>query len=199
VTVAATDKTGTLTEGRMTVEQLVTPTAAHTLTGEGYAPEGSVSDGYGDREDLLRLARDLVLCNDADLVRDTEGSWEPVGDPMEAALVAAAYRCGLDPEVRSRYSRWAEIPFDALRRRMTTVHTTLDGTTLSSARAHQRRYSATPPCCGTPETGSPSSRRRPTGSRTTVTACSPSRTVNSPRARRWTSWSRGSGWWDSSR
>jgi Ca2+-transporting ATPase len=130
VTVAATDKTGTLTEGRMTVEQLVTPTAAHTLTGEGYAPEGSVSDGYGDREDLLRLARDLVLCNDADLVRDTEGSWEPVGDPMEAALVAAAYRCGLDPEVRSRYSRWAEIPFDALRRRMTTVHTTLDGTTL---------------------------------------------------------------------
>lgn len=95
VTVIASDKTGTLTEGRMVAER--------TWTAAGV-----------DADSLLR---DVVLCNDASLRSAT-------GDPMEVALLVAAADAGMDPaELRARYPRISEIPFDSSRRRMTTVHT----------------------------------------------------------------------------
>ncbi|GAA0319848.1 cation-transporting P-type ATPase [Actinoallomurus spadix] len=160
VTVLATDKTGTLTEGRMVARRLWTPAAEATVTGSGYAPLGevrqalrrpdsdagrpvpdpaasgrpvprsSVSGGPasgsqvpGDSmTDLLSAA---VLCNDARLVppQDPDGEWEALGDPTEAALLAAAAKRGLDrEELNARLPRVAERPFDSERKRMSTVH-----------------------------------------------------------------------------
>jgi P-type Ca2+ transporter type 2C len=139
VTVIATDKTGTLTEGRMVARRLWTPTGAATIDGVGYRPDGRIH--RDDQTVTARTAPDLAdlltaaaLCNDASLrgpEADTapassaraDADWTPVGDPTEAALLAAAGRLGLDPaELVALYPRYAEVPFDSVRKRMTTAH-----------------------------------------------------------------------------
>ncbi|WP_245714918.1 cation-translocating P-type ATPase [Micromonospora inyonensis] len=134
VTVIASDKTGTLTEGRMSVQQAVTPDGAgYAVSGTGYAPHGEVRrDGarVGVPDELRRLARAGLLCNDAALLppEPDRPEWGAVGDPLEAALVAFAARCGLDPlTTRTAWPRVAEHPFDQANRRMTTVHRTCEG------------------------------------------------------------------------
>ncbi|MGC1213992.1 MAG: HAD-IC family P-type ATPase, partial [Micromonospora sp.] len=134
VTVVASDKTGTLTQGRMAVQQAVTADRArYAVTGTGYAPQGAVHRD-GTRvvvpDELRRLARAGLLCNDATLSPpdDRRPDWAAVGDPLEAALVAFAARCGLDPQAtRAAWPRVAEHPFDQDTRRMTTVHRACDG------------------------------------------------------------------------
>jgi Ca2+-transporting ATPase len=111
VTVICSDKTGTLTQNRMTVTRLE-------------APEATVRFGEdGPRGDLgaaAPLAAAGALCNDA--VLDAQGA-EAVGDPTEAALVVAAARMGLPKgELDAALPRVAEVPFDSARKRMTTVH-----------------------------------------------------------------------------
>ncbi|MGC4765573.1 cation-translocating P-type ATPase [Micromonospora sp. DT46] len=145
VTVIASDKTGTLTEGRMAVQHAVTAGGSrYGVTGSGYAPQGAVHQGGAPvavPDDLRSLARAGLLCNDATLATPTDErpEWAAVGDPLEAALVAFAGRCGLDPELtRSAWPRVAEHPFDQELRRMTTVHRSCD-----------RRYLVV--CKGAPE------------------------------------------------
>lgn len=106
VTFICTDKTGTLTENRMHVEQFLL----------GSAPQGELDL----TQELDRhLAEALVLNNDAHTHADCRDS----GEPTELALLQAARRAGLDPlVVHERYPRQSEIPFDAHRRRMLTVH-----------------------------------------------------------------------------
>ncbi|SEP89302.1 cation-translocating P-type ATPase [Streptomyces radiopugnans] len=141
VTVLATDKTGTLTEGRMVVERVWTPEGTVRLTGGGYEPAGEMlsdggsGSGAGGRGDVppapaaARAVRALLtaaaLCNDAALrpPHDDEERWTALGDPTEAALLAAASKAGLDrAEVLREHPRIGEVPFDSLRKRMTTVH-----------------------------------------------------------------------------
>lgn len=132
VTVLATDKTGTLTEGRMVVERLWAPGWEATVTGSGYRPQGEVlvepPDGHDQARALLRVA---ALCNDASLRPPRpgeDGQWSALGDPTEAALLVAATKAGLDPAVLAeRFPRVDELPFDSLRKRMTTVHRTPAG------------------------------------------------------------------------
>ncbi|TNH31129.1 cation-transporting P-type ATPase [Micromonospora orduensis] len=129
VTVIAADKTGTLTEGVMSVDRFVCADGTEiTVSGHGYDPESRTSP-RPPFPAAADLARAILLCNDAHLAPPTEDRprWAPVGDPMEAALVTAAARCGVDVAVRSRYPRVAEAPFDATRRRMTTLHQDPDG------------------------------------------------------------------------
>ena len=132
VTVIATDKTGTLTEGRMLAQRLWTPAGEATLTGSGsgYAPRGDVVrqgrplSEHGDHE-LAELLRAAVLCNDATLrpPDEDDAQWRPLGDPTEAALLAAGAKLGLDRSVLERVvPRVAELPFDSGRKRMTTAH-----------------------------------------------------------------------------
>jgi Ca2+-transporting ATPase len=124
VTVLAADKTGTLTEGRMLVERLWTPEAGEfTVTGSGYDPEGSISPA--GRGALTELLRDVVLCNDADL-QPPDGEWtrwRPMGDPTEAALLVVAAKGGARADaLRAAFPRRAEVPFDSVSKRMTTIH-----------------------------------------------------------------------------
>lgn len=130
VTVIATDKTGTLTEGRMIAQRLWTPAGEATVTGSGYAPQGDIVrhgrpvNEHGDH-DLAELLRAAVLCNDATLRPPDEDDpqWHALGDPTEAALLAAGAKLGLDRLVLEQaMPRVAELPFDSGRMRMTTVH-----------------------------------------------------------------------------
>ncbi|MEU4689948.1 cation-transporting P-type ATPase [Actinoplanes sp. NPDC023714] len=128
VTVIASDKTGTLTENRMTVQQAVTPDGArYTVTGSGYDPAGEVCRAGGGvtGAELRELARGGALCNDASLLAPDgdRAGWAAAGDPMEAALLTFAARCGLDADAeRAAAARVAERPFDQAGRRMHTVH-----------------------------------------------------------------------------
>ncbi len=124
VTVIASDKTGTLTEGRMLAERVWTREQLYVVSGAGYAPEGRIEPNGDDDRDLASLLRDIVLCSDARIRPPADGDeWIPVGDPLEAALLALAAKGGVDPDgVRDRWPRAAEIPFDSQRQRMTTLH-----------------------------------------------------------------------------
>jgi Ca2+-transporting ATPase len=142
VTVIASDKTGTLTENRMTVQQAVTADGSrYTISGIGYDPAGGITGPEGVvaivPADLRDLARGGALCNDAGLLPpDGERTrWAAVGDPMEAALLAFAGRCGLEPAADGAAApRVAEHPFDQARRRMITVHRLAGGDFLTIAK-----------------------------------------------------------------
>ena len=107
VSVICSDKTGTLTQNRMTVRKLYT--AGRVMD----ASDADFSDPI--QEPLLRSA---LLCSDATV--DEKGE---VGDPTETALVRLGEDHGFDEEAaRARWPRLAELPFDSDRKLMSTVH-----------------------------------------------------------------------------
>jgi Ca2+-transporting ATPase len=127
VTVICSDKTGTLTEGKMNVREVRLPWASYEVRGEGYSPEGTVSKGGAEAASLSEpgLAQALeaaALCNDSSMFQ-REGRWDVTEDPTEGALVVAASRAGMDVEkLRAEWSRVGEVGFTSERKRMTTVH-----------------------------------------------------------------------------
>jgi len=131
-TVICSDKTGTLTRNEMTVSRVASRGRIIGVTGTGYIPEGEFTlDGDrldpkadGDLELLLRVG---ALCNDAHLHEDSDG-WGIFGDPTEGALVVAAAKAGLGQEdLKERYPRVGEIPFESIRKRMSTIHAAPEG------------------------------------------------------------------------
>ncbi|MGZ6792166.1 MAG: cation-translocating P-type ATPase, partial [Mycobacteriales bacterium] len=134
VTVIATDKTGTLTEGLMTAEVVWTPAGPVTASGSGYEPAGALDGDPAAVRAAQALLRAVLLCNDAQLLHDGPGAdgragvWHVAGDPMEGALLVLAARGGLDRSaVERQHPRLASYPFDHERARMTTVHGTPTG------------------------------------------------------------------------
>lgn len=124
--VICSDKTGTLTQNKMTVEIICVNEQVLKVTGVGYSPEGEFfkGDKKFSTEDvhLQALLLGAVLCSDAGLFKEEE-KWEIKGDPTEAALVVAAAKAGFHKtELDKEYSRLAEIPFSSERKRMTTLN-----------------------------------------------------------------------------
>ncbi len=115
MTVICSDKTGTLSENRMIVERVWTPSGCYDVTGVGYEPAGEITGGP-DNPYLERLAMVAAACNDAALHApgDPHGEWTITGDPTEGALLAFAAKVGVEQaDVLRRLPRHAEIAFDA--------------------------------------------------------------------------------------
>ena len=123
VQVIASDKTGTLTENKMTVTVLDVANHRLELTGATHGPfEIDDASREAIRPSLQASLVAGALANDAALTM-TDGEVTALGDPTETALVVAAAELGLKkPELERALPRIDEVPFDSTRKRMTTVH-----------------------------------------------------------------------------
>ncbi len=133
-TVICSDKTGTLTLNQMTATRVIAADRTYEFEGLGYGDAGAVRAADGSHpgrpshdaaEDAtLRWAlTTAVLCNDAHVRRGDDGEPQLVGDPTEGALVVAARKVGLDPDVlRDDAPRLDEVPFDSAVKYMATLH-----------------------------------------------------------------------------
>jgi Ca2+-transporting ATPase len=131
-TVICSDKTGTLTQNKMSVTRLWSDGHFFDVTGSGYQPEGEFKlngqtidlNNYPAAMDTLWVG---VLNNDAYLEPiqsdDGKNAYRMIGDPTEGALLVAAAKAGaFAKQLNEAYPRENEIPFDSDRKRMVTLH-----------------------------------------------------------------------------
>ena len=108
-TVICSDKTGTLTQNKMTVEKIFWNDATREAS--------NILDDEID-EELTKLVYANMLCNDTKISSDGTLT----GDPTETALVDMGFKLNFDPSIYDRMERVEEIPFDSDRKLMTTVN-----------------------------------------------------------------------------
>ncbi|MGA1872087.1 MAG: cation-translocating P-type ATPase [Thermoplasmatota archaeon] len=127
-TVICTDKTGTLTTGTMTADVLFIGNRRINITGTGYEPVGEFRvRGKGrDPEELGGGFRNImlasILCSDA-TIETEDGRRKVLGDTTEGALLVMAEKAGYDvSDQRKQDPRENELPFDADRKMMSTLH-----------------------------------------------------------------------------
>ncbi|MGL5437667.1 MAG: cation-translocating P-type ATPase [Lachnospiraceae bacterium] len=126
-TVICSDKTGTLTQNKMTIEKLYFDGKLYDVSGSGYSPSGSITaaDKNTAGAELNHLVEGALLCNDATYDPQTESV---IGDPTEGAMVVMAYKVGMEKSSwEQKYPRVQEIPFDSDRKLMSTFHQIQDG------------------------------------------------------------------------
>ena len=114
-TVICSDKTGTLTQNKMTVVEAY---VNHKKDVINRAAPATVLN-----EEENRLLAISVLCADAQIRTNEDGKFEFTGDPTETALLDFGILYGMyKDEIEKQFPRIAEIPFDSERKRMTTVN-----------------------------------------------------------------------------
>ncbi|SFS61303.1 calcium-translocating P-type ATPase, SERCA-type [Paenibacillus sp. BC26] len=140
--VICSDKTGTLTQNKMTVTKLWIGGQGMDVTGEGYEPTGSCFEGgkavdLKQHQPLRRLLQIAALCNNASVTRIDEeqdakrkkskttfvqDEWVLKGDPTEGALTVLASKLGVTMKsLEGLYQRVKEFPFDSERKRMSVL------------------------------------------------------------------------------
>jgi P-type Ca2+ transporter type 2C len=135
VNTICSDKTGTLTQNKMVVQEVQTINNLFEVTGEGYTPEGifhtsgvewtkdTMSRIKTDCQELNILLMGAILCNDAILSQDEKTKeWKIIGDPTEGALLSLAGKNGLlQEEINPQWTRMGEFPFSSERKRMSVL------------------------------------------------------------------------------
>ncbi|GHG51858.1 ATPase [Sinomonas cellulolyticus] len=116
-TFICTDKTGTLTQNRMSAVEVWTPAGTVAIEGTGYSPDASVDGTDAAREAAGRLARGARAASQGE-IEEHDGEWRAVGDPMEAALAALDRRLG---GAAARPVPLAGFAFDDERKRQSAV------------------------------------------------------------------------------
>ena len=132
--VICSDKSGTLTQNQMMVSEVWVGGERLSVSGVGYEPKGEFTptpsgDLAGDLGELLTAA---TLCNNSRLNPPTADHphWTCLGDQTEAALRVAALKRGIEEQAASQaFPRVHELPFDARRKRMSTIHQVCDAAT----------------------------------------------------------------------
>ena len=132
-TIICSDKTGTLTENQMTVQEIYAGENNYRITGQGYNPEGAIAQGTED--DTTPIAPNAalqecllsgLLCNDSQL-EQKDGKWVVVGDPTEGALITAGLKAGfLSADLARSHPRLDTIPFESQFQYMATLHGSRD-------------------------------------------------------------------------
>ena len=140
-TVICTDKTGTLTKNEMTVQSVWFDDEKFEVTGSGYEPEGDILNEEGEpvtdeRLDELESIMDTAtMSSNAEIHEPDEehGSWYPIGDPTEAALVALSTKLGTRSETEDEENpEIQEFSFSSDYNRMSSVREFEDGLMLTT-------------------------------------------------------------------
>jgi len=130
--VICSDKTGTLTEGKMTMVGMWAAGNTYNVTGKGFDPTvgqvervGDNSDGKNDLGVKTNLLAAILCCNTT-LAQEKdpdsgEMKWTPKGNSSEAPIVVAARKIGFSENIASEYPRALEVPFSSSRKMMLTV------------------------------------------------------------------------------
>lgn len=145
--VICSDKTGTITENKMTVTELYSGGESYYLSGMGYRISGDITRGAENasinpvnEKSMSELFRCAVLCSTAAIHSDAaqksrnrgslkaNGEWSVMGDPTEIALLVAAAKAGITNEsLASGFRRKEEYPFDSETRFMAVLADTKSG------------------------------------------------------------------------
>lgn len=130
-TVICSDKTGTLTQNKMEVVQLLSGRRRIDVSGNGYQPVGAFTENSTPVNvakilELQRLLEIAALCNQAQLLCNGDGShpahWRVDGDPTEGALLVMANKGGVDAAyLEKNWRLMGELPFDSERKRMSVL------------------------------------------------------------------------------
>ena len=124
--VICTDKTGTITQNKMTVQRIWVPGRTLNVSGSGYRAQGAVEENgrpvQAARDAALgRLCEAASLCTTAHITR-AKDVYDVMGDPTEVAVLVAAAKAGVTKEaLLQQYTVTGENPFDAARKRMSVT------------------------------------------------------------------------------
>lgn len=143
-TIICSDKTGTLTQNKMTVQRIHAGGETFTLTGTGYEPRGVLLNAAQEKISastkpaLHECLHAGMLCNDSVII-EKEGQWSIAGDPTEGALLVSAEKAGLShADVNACSPRVDTIPFESDHMFRATLHDHVEGRRIYKAGALER-------------------------------------------------------------
>ncbi|MCL2706714.1 MAG: cation-translocating P-type ATPase [Dehalococcoidia bacterium] len=120
-TVICSDKTGTMTQNKMTVVKVFDTANVYEVTGTGYSAAGEIVANHRLITKNIPLMSEIAtLCNDS--IYDKENA-KIIGDPTEAAMLVFGAKLGINKDqLNTQYERVLEIPFDSDRKLMSTYN-----------------------------------------------------------------------------